>query len=252
MLHIMAQRWYPCVCVAVAACPRGALAHPLQEGGGEHAPYTYVRGAPSIRERPRGVDNSGGWKTYRKFGEKTLPKNVFGPPTYDTFFPPLFGDSLSFPLKERGTDQTNPNLWGLQKWFWKAHSAVRFPPPPNSRDTFCPALSRCPTVLLRILLHTLAVPWRGPLQKKEMAPPVLGVAQFWNYSGVGICFIFFWGSPTVQNLEIQNLLGERFRDVSGLVPDFILEMLNSTRGTSKYEKKAVYKKKAVVVSNDRI
>ena len=51
-----------------------------------------------------------GWKTYRKFGEKPLPKNVFGPPTYDTFPPPFFGDSLSFPLKERGTDQTDPNF----------------------------------------------------------------------------------------------------------------------------------------------
>ena len=78
-----------------------------------------------FRERQRGVENSGGWKTYRK-----LPKNVFGPPTYDTFPPPPFGDSLSFPLKERGADQTNPNFWGLQKWFWRAHSRVRFPPPP--------------------------------------------------------------------------------------------------------------------------
>ena len=44
-------------------------------------------------------------KTYRKFGVKPLPKNVFGPPP-----PPLFGDSLSFPLRKRGTDQTNPNF----------------------------------------------------------------------------------------------------------------------------------------------
>ena len=58
----------------------------------------------------KGVENSGGWKTYWKFGVKRLPKNVFGPPTYDTFPPPFFGDSLSFLLKERGTDQTNPNF----------------------------------------------------------------------------------------------------------------------------------------------
>ena len=42
-----------------------------------------------------------------------------------------------------------------------------------------------------------------------------------------------WGSPTVRNLEILNLLWERFRGVSGLVPDFTPEMLNRTRGTSK-------------------
>ena len=41
-------------------------------------------GQPFLRERPRGVKNSGGWKPYRKFGEKPLPKSVFGPPTYDT------------------------------------------------------------------------------------------------------------------------------------------------------------------------
>ena len=31
------------------------------------------------------------------------------PPSYDTFSPPFFGDFLSFPSKERGADQTNPN-----------------------------------------------------------------------------------------------------------------------------------------------
>ena len=92
-----------------------------------------------------GWKTQGGGKTYRKFGEKPLPKNVFGPPTYDTFSPPpFFGDSLSFPLKERGTDQTNPNFWGLQKWFWRAHSAVRFPPPQIHAIRFAPPLSRCP------------------------------------------------------------------------------------------------------------
>ena len=63
-----------------------------------------------FRERPRGVENSGGWKTYRKFGEKPLPKNVFGPPTYDTFPPPLFWRLSVISLKRRGTDQTNPNF----------------------------------------------------------------------------------------------------------------------------------------------
>ena len=89
---------------------------------------------PQIRERPRGVENSGGGgggKHTANSAKNPSPKTFLDPPTYDTFPPPpFFGDSLSFPLKERGTDQTNPNFWGLQKWFWRAHSAVRFPPPP--------------------------------------------------------------------------------------------------------------------------
>ena len=79
----------------------------------------------------------GGWKT-QGGGKHTVnsaknpsPKTFLDPPPTIRFPPPFFGDSLSFPLKERGTDQTNPNFWGLQKWFWRAHSAVRFPPPPK-------------------------------------------------------------------------------------------------------------------------
>ena len=98
-----------------------------------------------IGERQRGWKTQGGWKTYRKFGVKPLPKNVWTPPP-TIRFPPLFGISVSFPLKERGTDQTNPNFWGLQKWFWRAHSPVRFPPPPQMHVIrFAPPLSRCPT-----------------------------------------------------------------------------------------------------------
>ena len=53
-----------------------------------------------VRERPRGWKTQGGWKTYRKFGEKPLPKNVFGPPTSDTFPPPFFWATLChFPPK---------------------------------------------------------------------------------------------------------------------------------------------------------
>ena len=67
-------------------------------------------GDSHLRERQWGVENSGEWKTHRKFGVKPLPKNVFGPPHLRYVPPPLFGDSLSFPLKERGADQTNPNF----------------------------------------------------------------------------------------------------------------------------------------------
>ena len=50
-----------------------------------------------LRERPRGVENSGGWKTYRKFGEKPLPKNVFGPPPTIRFPPPFLATLCHFP-----------------------------------------------------------------------------------------------------------------------------------------------------------
>ena len=66
-------------------------------GGGSDsaAMRSTVQGEGCIRERPREVENSGGWKTYRKFGEKPLPKNVFGPPPPTIRFPPpFFGDSL--------------------------------------------------------------------------------------------------------------------------------------------------------------
>ena len=94
------------------------------------------------------MENSG-VKTYRKFGEKPLPKNVFGPPTYDTFPPPFFGDSLSFPLKERGTDQTNghqpqflrPPKVVLESTLCSTFSpsqihAIRFAPPPQPLPKF--------------------------------------------------------------------------------------------------------------------
>ena len=38
-----------------------------------------------------------------------LPKNGFGPPTYDTFPPPVV-HTLSFSLEEPGIDQANPTF----------------------------------------------------------------------------------------------------------------------------------------------
>ena len=72
--------------------------------------------------------NSGEGKTYHK----APPQKPFWtpPPTYDTF-PPPFVHAMSFSLAETGTDQTNPIFWGLQKWFWRGHFIVRFPPPPQ-------------------------------------------------------------------------------------------------------------------------
>ena len=102
-----------------------------------------------------GWKTQGGGKTYRKFGLKPLPKNVFGPPAYDTFPPPppFFGrlSVISFKKKEAPTRATP--ISELQKWFWRAHSAVRFPPPPPIHAIrFAHPLSRCPK-LIRPTLH---------------------------------------------------------------------------------------------------
>ena len=92
-----------------------------------------------IRERPRGVENSGGGEHTVNSAKNPSPKTFLDPPHTIRFPPPpFFGNSLSFPLKARGTDQTNPNFWGLQKCFWRAHSAVRFPPPKFTRYVLPP------------------------------------------------------------------------------------------------------------------
>ena len=51
------------------------------------------------------------------------------------FPPPPFVFALLLSLEETGTDQANPTLGGLQNWFWRAHSMVRFPPPPQQNRT---------------------------------------------------------------------------------------------------------------------
>ena len=54
------------------------------------APIDWVLMTFFFRERPRGVENSGGWKTYGKFGEKNpSPKTFLDPPPTIRFPPPL-------------------------------------------------------------------------------------------------------------------------------------------------------------------
>ena len=73
----------------------------------------HVTTSPNIYWELNSESGRGGWKTQGGGGKhivKPIPKNVFGPPHLRYVPPPLFGDSLSSPLKERGTDQTNPNF----------------------------------------------------------------------------------------------------------------------------------------------
>ena len=105
---------------------------------------------PRIRERPRGVENSGGGETYRKFGEKPLPKNVFGPPTYDTFSPPLFWrlSVISLKRKRHRPDQPQflrPPKVVLESTLCSTFSppqihAIRFAPPSAAAQTKTPTL----------------------------------------------------------------------------------------------------------------
>ena len=64
------------------------------------------------------------------------PKTLLEPPTYDTFPPPLCSRPVIF-LIGNGYRPDESDFWGLQNWFWRGHSMVRFSPP-KSHDTFCP------------------------------------------------------------------------------------------------------------------
>ena len=114
---------------------------------GPDAFYAMARGREFCQRAAKGGGKLRGWKTYRKFGVKHLPKNVFGLPTYDTFSPPFFWRPSVISLKRKRHRPDQPHCLRPQKVVWRAPSAVRFPPP-NSRDTFCPPLSRCPILFL--------------------------------------------------------------------------------------------------------
>ena len=67
------------------------------------------------RERQRGLENSGKGSTYHK----TPPQKLFfgaAPPKVPSP-PPRFGNALSCPLEEMGSDQSNPTFRGLQSIF---------------------------------------------------------------------------------------------------------------------------------------
>ena len=102
-----------------------------------------------FRERPRGVENSGGWKTYRKFGEKPLPKNVFGPPTYDTFPPPPFFWRLSvISLKRKRHRPDQPQFLRPPKVVLESTLCSTFSPPPKFTRYVLPPPQPLPNLLL--------------------------------------------------------------------------------------------------------
>ena len=74
--------------------------------------------------------SSGGWKTYRKFGGKPLPKNVFGPPTYDTFCPPLFWRLSVISLKRERHRPDQPQFLRPLKVVLESTLCSTFSPPP--------------------------------------------------------------------------------------------------------------------------
>ena len=93
-----------------------------------------------------GWKTQGGGKTYRKFGEKPLPKNVFGPPTYDTFSPPLCWRLSVISLKRKRHRPDQPQFLRPPKVVLESTLCSTFPPPPPQIHAirFAPPLSRCP------------------------------------------------------------------------------------------------------------
>ena len=80
----------------------------------------------------------GAWKAHGRGKQTIKPRKGLGPPPPKNTFPPPFVHALSFSLEEETcTDQTNPTFRGLQNWFLRARSKVRFPLP-KSHDRFCP------------------------------------------------------------------------------------------------------------------
>ena len=97
--------------------------------------------APKIREKQRGVKNSREGTTYHNTPSQ---KGFWSPPTYDAFSAPVCFRPVVFCRGNRHRSGKNPTFWGLQNWFWRARSMVRFPPQ-KSHDTFCPPISRFPS-----------------------------------------------------------------------------------------------------------
>ena len=81
-----------------------------RRGGGRKVralPRTFVFLEFRIREKQRGVENSGEGKTYHKSPPQ---KRFWIPPLMIRFPPPPFVHAMSFSLEETDTDQTNPTF----------------------------------------------------------------------------------------------------------------------------------------------
>ena len=81
----------------------------------------------------------GGWKTQGgKIGEKPLPKNVFGPPTYDTFSPPLFWRLSVISLKRKRHRPDQPQFLRPPKVVLESTLCSTFSPPQIHAIRFAP------------------------------------------------------------------------------------------------------------------
>ena len=117
-----------------------------------------------------GWKTQGGGKTYRKFGEKPLPKSVFGPPHLRYVFPPPLCWRLSvISLKRKRHRPDQPQFLRPPKVVLESTLCSTFPPPPNSRDTFCP-----PSAAAQLVAPYCAIP-RDYLSDT----PLLRAMGFW-------------------------------------------------------------------------
>ena len=93
---------------------------------------------PLVREKQRGVENSGEGKTYHKTSPQ---KRLWTPPPMIRFPPPPWLTPCHF-LKGNG-HRPDQSRFLSQNWFWRARCIVRFPPEKLARYVLPPICS-CP------------------------------------------------------------------------------------------------------------
>ena len=93
-----------------------------------------------FREQPRGVENSGGWKTYRKFGEKPLPQKRFWTPPPTIRFPPPFWRLSVISLKRKRHRPDQPQFLRPPKVVLEGTESSTFSPPPKFTRYVCPPI----------------------------------------------------------------------------------------------------------------
>ena len=171
------------MCKSVMKSPQPVQKIARLPGGERSAESCHVCGCHGSSESGQGRRKTQGGK----HTAKPFPQNVFGPHTYDTFSPSPFGDSvISLKGKRHRPDQPQslrPLKVGLESTF----CSIRFPPP-NSRDTFCLPLSRCPSFfrpekrLSTCVLSFKAPSYKNTLYHTRAVPEVQGdeILKHWK------------------------------------------------------------------------
>ena len=117
-----------------------------------------------IQRAAEGGGKLRGGEAYRKFGEKPLPKNVFGPPTYDTFPPPLFWRLSVISPKRKRHRPDQPQFLRPPKVVLESTLCSTFSPPQIHAIRFAPPSAAAQQINGSCCFVTLAyAKRRGPL-----------------------------------------------------------------------------------------